>query len=139
MAYGALTDKNLKPDDESVHNCLASAEVYWNSLVQNITDNYKAGGEWKYYGKNYGWALGFKKSGKALISLFPAKDYFTALIILNSKQAENSLKEGLNPNTLKLIEKTPRIYEGRWIFLPVKCEEDIADIRILLKIRTLKI
>lgn len=71
MSKGIFTDKNHIPGQSEVAEVLSTAEPLWNSLCEFIEGNYKIKGEFKFYGKNFGWALRYRKSGKVLISMYP--------------------------------------------------------------------
>lgn len=38
-------------------------------LAQFVTDNYQIESDFAFYGKNYGWAMRFRRGGKALLSM----------------------------------------------------------------------
>ncbi len=51
----------------------------------------KARSKYKFYGKNCGWALGYSKSGKSVISLYPLLGDF-AIQMIFKKQHEIQLR-----------------------------------------------
>ena len=98
MSKGIFTDKNHKPTEEEVCKSISTTKPLWNNLISFIESNYKIKGEFKFYGKNFGWALRYRKSGKVLISIYPREDEFMVQIILNGKEVENALKLDISQN-----------------------------------------
>ena len=74
MSKGIFIDKNDKPTENEVFAAISSAKPSWDDLISFIETNYKIEGEFKFYGKNFGWALRYRKSGKVLISIYPGKN-----------------------------------------------------------------
>lgn len=136
MSKGIFTDKSYKPTEKEVFDNLSSAKPLWDSLISFIENNYKIKGEYKFYGKNFGWALRYRKSGKVLISIYPGKDEFMTQIILNGKEVENVLELDITPETKKIIIEKPPIREGKWIYLKVTANENLEDIKNLILVRS---
>ena len=135
MSKGIFTDKIHKPTNEEVTEVLGTVQSTWQVIVNYIEIQLKAKGEFKFYGKNYGWALRFNKSGKSLVALYPSKNEFTVQIILNTKQVEKALLEALDSRIKNIILDTPEIHEGKWIYINVTSGSDVIDIEKLLLIR----
>ena len=138
MSKGIFTDKNYKPTNEEVLNAISYAKPLWDNLINFIENNYKIKGEFKFYGKNFGWALRYRKSGKVLISLYPGKDEFMIQIILNGIEVENALKLNLTPETTRIIVEQPSIREGKWIYLKITPNSNLQVIQNLILVITLK-
>lgn len=135
MSKGYFTDKATRPNDNSIIDILGESKENWDLLFKHLTVESKLKGEYKFYGVNYGWAIRFNKSGRSIIALYPDKDHFTVQLILNGNQVDFALKEDLQPQTLKSIEETEPIHEGKWIFTKINKETDLMDIIKLINIR----
>jgi hypothetical protein len=136
MSKGLFTDKNHKPTEKEVFDAISSVKPQWDSLISFIENNYKITGEFKFYGKNFGWALRYRKSGKVLISIYPGKDEFMVQIILNGKEVEKALQLDIAPETKKIIMETSSIREGNWIYLKVIPDTGLNDIESLILVRS---
>ncbi len=136
MSKGAFTDKNHKPNEKEVFEAISSANLQWNSLINFIEDNYKIKGEFKFYGKNFGWAVRYRKSGKVLLSVYPGRDEFMVQIILNGEEVKKALELDLHPDTREIIENKPPIREGKWIYLKVTPNMSLRDIEGLILVRS---
>jgi Protein of unknown function (DUF3788) len=136
MPIGTFTDKEHKPTMAEAVAAIGSKRPLWESLTNFIADRYRLKSDFAFYGKNYGWALRFRKVGKALLSLYPGQENFTAQIIISETQAEKALSSGLSRKTNKIIEDAHPYPEGRWLFLKVESEQDLNDIKQLLTVKS---
>ena len=96
MSKGTFTNKNHKPTESEIFDVIALYRPLWDNLTDFIVDNYNIKGEFKFYGKNFGWALRYRKSGRVLISLYPGKKGFMIQIILNGDEIKKALKLDLD-------------------------------------------
>jgi len=108
----------------------------WQNLTKFIANNYQARGEFKSYGKNYGWAVRYRKGGKALVSLYPGKESFTAQIVLGQKGAKEALNLQLGRNVRKTIQEAREFPEGRWLFIKVGSDQDLQDVQELMAVKS---
>jgi hypothetical protein len=132
MAKGAFTDKEHEPTMEETLATVGSKRGLWEDLIQFIADKYRARGDFKFYGKNYGWALRFRKGGKALVSLYPGQDSLVVQLIIGPTQAEEAFRLTLGKNARKALEDAHPYPEGRWLFIGVESGQDLADVQRLL-------
>ena len=136
MAIGIFTDKLHQPTMEEIAVAVGSKQQLWENLTSFIGDSYRLKSDFAFYGKNYGWALRFRKGGKALLSLYPGQDSFTAQIIASQAQAEKALSSGLSKKASKIIEDAHPYPEGRWLFIKIESEQDLNDVKQLLMIKS---
>jgi hypothetical protein len=136
MAIGAFTDKLHQPTTEEIHAAIGSKRQLWENLTNFIGDNYRLKSDFAFYGKNYGWALRFRKGGKALLSLYPSQDSFTVQIIISQIQAEKALSLSLSKKVSKIIEDARPYPEGLWLFIKIESEQDLNDVKQLLKVKS---
>ena len=136
MAIGIFTDKLHQPTTEEIYAAVGSKQPLWENLTAFIVDSYRLKSDFAFYGKNYGWALRFRKAGKALLSLYPGQESFTAQIIVSQAQAEKALSSGLGKKASKIIEDAHPYPEGRWIFIKIESEQDLNDVKQLLMVKS---
>ena len=75
MTIGLFADKEYQPTEMAVLEALGAKRPLWEELKQFIADNYPIPGEWNFGGKNYGWNLWYRKSGKTLVTLAAAVEW----------------------------------------------------------------
>lgn len=118
-----------------IEDSLAGAAPLWTELIAFVESSFRVRSDWKFYGKNYGWALAFKKSGKALVSLYPGAGSFTAQLILKDDQLSSVPGELMIPELRAAIDAANPYAEGRWIFLAVRSERELEVVTKLIEIR----
>lgn len=140
MGIGVFTDKQHQPAVDEILEVVGSKRLMWEDLIQYVSENYRVYGELRYYGKNYGWAMRFRKGGKALLSLYPKQNGFTAQVVLSEPDIQQALLLELGKNSLQAIEAAHPYPEGRWLFIEIQSNKDIDDLKRLLgfKVRPIK-
>ncbi|MDR3574990.1 MAG: DUF3788 family protein [Anaerolineaceae bacterium] len=135
MPIGAYTDKNHLPSPEEIQEGLGAQWATWQELSQFVIETYKPSSEFKFYGKNYGWALRFRKSGKALLSLYPGREGFTVQMILSEDQIRRAKQNELGENSLGAIDAANPYPEGRWLFIAMQSAGDLVDVKRMLAVK----
>jgi methyltransferase (TIGR00027 family) len=136
MTVGSLLDKEHQPTPQEIQAALGAAWPLWESLTGFLANTYaEIPPELSFGGKKYGWNLWYRKSGKSLLSLFPNEGYFVAQIVLGNAQVEQALLLELGENVGTLLRETPQFHDGRWLFIPVRAERDVADVQQLLQVK----
>lgn len=133
MSVGIFTDKSVQPGPEDINRVLGSDLPLWDGLLTHIRDTYHPLEDFKFlYGKNYGWGFRFRLKSKLLTSLYPADGHFKVQVILNPAEVEMVQGMGMGGNITRTIDEATPYPEGRWLFIPVKIDNDVQDIiRIL--------
>ncbi len=137
MIWGSFTERDKKPSEDEIFTALSQSRALWDEIVLFIENNYRTKKAYKFYGRNYGWALQFSKSGKALVTLYPAEGEFVAQVILNKDQCEEALNANIGEEKKELIKSTSEIHEGKWIFCRIKAKNDVDDIEKLISVRAI--
>lgn len=138
MGISIFVDRNCKPTLNEIFEVVSTSNINLQSLLNIIERKFKAKSEFKFYGKNYGWALNFQKSGKSFISIYPGNGIYTVQIILDKNQVIDAMNSNITECAKGIISSTEEIHEGRWIYIKVTSERDINDIETLLFIRSKK-
>jgi len=135
MPIGLFADKEFQPTEIAVLEALGAKRTLWEELLHFIADNYPIPAEWNFGGKNYGWNLWYRKSGKTLVTLYPQDRYFVAQIVLGKNQVEQALALKWGKNVGATLIETPQLHDGRWLFIRVRTAKDVKDIQQLLQIK----
>lgn len=135
MSIGAFVDNEHQPTIGRVRAALGSKLSLWDDLTRFISDYYPIPGEWTFGGKNYGWNLWYRKSGKTLVTLYPQEEGLVAQIVLGKDQVEQALDLKLGKHVGTVLRETPQLHDGRWLFIEVKSKKDVQDIQQLLQIK----
>ncbi len=135
MSTGIFCEKDHQPTTREIFHALGSKRPLWETLTQFISDNYEIPGLLNFGGNKYGWNLWYRKSSKTLVTLFPNDEYFVAQIVLGKDQAEQASQLKFGKNVQKVIQGTPQLHDGQWLFIKVKSKKDVKDIEQLLFIK----
>jgi hypothetical protein len=135
MVTSIFSDKEHQPGTNEVFDALGSKQPLWEKLTRFISDNYPIVGEWNFGGKNYGWNIWYRKSGKTLVTLYPQREAFIVQIVLGRDQVEQALNLKLGKNVGTVLKDTPQLHDGRWLFIQVKAEQDVRAIQQLLQVK----
>lgn len=133
---GKFTDKKNQPTQEQISAAIGSTRVLWEKLKRYVEENYRVKSDFAFYGKNYGWALRFRKAGKALVSMYAGEGEFTAQVVIGKEQAKEAFGLELGSNTRRVLEEARDFQEGRWLFIKVKTNQDLGDIKRLLSLKS---
>jgi len=135
MSISILSDKAHQPTPQEIRDVLGPKLSLWEKLTQFISDNYQLPGELSFGGNKYGWNIWYRRSGKTLVSLYPQQGCFIAQIVLGKDQVEKAFQLKLGKNVRTVLEETPQLHDGRWLFIKVRTAKDVKDIQELLQVK----
>jgi hypothetical protein len=135
MGHERMLDKAHQPSEVEILETIGQTAA-WLDLRQYINTRY---GDWtpelKFFAKQYGWTIRYRKSGKTLCYLFPETGAFSVLVVLGKKEAEKALTmaDKLGPNARAVLEGTEQLHDGRWLWIRVLDVDDAEDVKRLLR------
>lgn len=134
MSYERMLNGDAKPTGDDNAELIGERISLWKDVQRYLEERYDFTPEMVFYGKKYGWAIRYRKSGKTLCSLFPEKGAFTVLIVLGTKEVEKTISmiDELSPEVRTLFENTEQLRDGRWFWMRVTKRIDIESIKLLL-------
>lgn len=135
MSKGFFVDGEKAPTMRQIVLAVGKKRRDWEDLCRSLSEDLRARSELKFYGKNYGWALRFRKGGKALASLYPDRDGFTVQVILPESAVRIAATLNLGKTARDVLENAHPFPEGRWLFVRVKSRKDLLDVRRLIALK----
>ena len=141
MDWNKVFDAYHVPSEGDIGEHLQEAKLIWNELTTYIEETYQVNPQITFSkcSMQPGWNIKYKKSGKALCTLYPMEGYFIALVVVGAKEEEEvrlGMELGLFTTYVKeLYEKTAYSTMGRWLMIEVKDKAVLNDIRHLLSIK----
>ena len=133
MSIGDFVDGKRRPTGKEIESALGEKAELWNDLSRYIADEYSVRGEIAFAGAKYGWELGFRKGGRPLADLYPGTGRFTVQVVLGRAATEAAKQLPLGSNVKKVFDNARQLYDGRWLFIPVRTKRDVADIKRLIE------
>lgn len=138
MSYGYFCEREKKPDEKSVTYILSENNSSFEEIKNFLTKEIKSQCDYKFYGKNFGWGLMFKKSGKSLITLYPLENDFTILLIIKKEHEEKIIKIINNKKIKDKIENNEAIKEGKWVFFKWSDLKSLEKLKKVIEYKTQK-
>jgi len=135
VSKGCFVDKAHQPTSEEIRAAVSGALPLWDEVVQFIAQTYGVAGELKFYGRNYGWALRFQKSGRNLVSMYPGNRCFTVQVIIGETLVGEAMELELGGQVRKAIEAAHPYPEGRWLYVPVTSRQEVKAVQQLLSLK----
>ena len=135
MSIGYFLDREHQPSEADMEAALGSSWQWWKTLTDFIAENYQIAPELNFGGKNYGWNLWYRKSGKSLTSLYPQRGSFIVQIVLGKDQTQTALTMEFCREVGRLVRETPQLHDGKWLFIPVKTAAELRDVEKLLLLK----
>lgn len=126
-----ISNSNRTPLMEEISSSMeAPGGELWDDLNQFIQERFHASPKVQYStcsGKR-GWNVKYKKSGKALVTLYPERSCYTALVVISLELASHLKESGtrLHPLIAGMLGKTKPYLGGLWLMIPV-ADKEIED------------
>ncbi len=136
MSVGFFIEKGCPPQELEILTAVGRMLARWHELNRWLSEKCNSRSELKFmYGKKYGWARRFEIRGTLLTALYPTENGFTVQVILNRSALEQSSGVALGKNATQAIYRAHPYPEGKWLFVPVESERDVADVKALLSLK----
>ena len=114
----------------------------WDDFNQTLQERYAAKPLTQYStcSMQRGWNIKYKKSGKALCTLYPMEGFFIALVVLGDKHqvAAEAVLPLCQTKIQELYKKTPSSLGGKWLMIEVINQTDAEDVQRLISVRAEK-
>ncbi len=140
MEWNELYGKGVRPDLTAIADYIGNP--LWEQLCEHLERTYGVSPavEHSICSGAPGWNLKYKKSSRALCTLYPAQGFFTCLVSVGSKEAMEA--ELLLPSCtdyLQELYRNTRVYNGgRWLMIAVTSTEILEDVKLLIDLRVKK-
>ena len=88
-----------------------------------------------------GWNVKFKKSGKALCTIYPRESYFTVMLLIGKLEKElfESILPDFTPQLNEVYERTKEGNGQRWLMVDLEDADDLyRDVFRVMEIRAAK-
>ena len=136
MATGAFLDRAAPPATEELTAALGPARAWWHALDGWVHDTYGIAGEWNWSGKDSGWAVRYRRSGKSLLWLHPHPGAVKALVVVGPTVFDEAMELGLTPRVEASLRAAHPYPDGRWLFLAIESDAVVADLERLIALKS---
>lgn len=140
MSWNELYPKGTAPDLSDVSSYIGNP--LWAELCAHLENTYGVSPkiEHSICSGAAGWNLKYKKSGRALCTLYPAQGYFTCMVSIGRKEATEAelLLGSCTEYIHQLYWKTKLFNGGRWLMIDITSPEILEDAKALMALRVKK-
>lgn len=138
-----IQDQSNTPDMQAMAESIkGDSHDRWLELVAHIQDVFGARPQITYSkcSAKPGWNVKYKKSGKALCTLYPEPESFTALIVVSSNDMDryDLIRPIFSDSMNGLYDKTQLFNNTKWLMIPVFDDTALDDVKKLLQFKTVK-
>jgi hypothetical protein len=118
---------------------LGRSYIQWIDIVQFCRDHYPLVSEnWKNYGKSSGWTLQLIQKDQAILFLFPNKNSFYTLFIIDEKILQTIQNEDFPVEIMKQIEAAKSYQTEKSFCILVRSAEDVEWVKKIIRIKMQK-
>ncbi len=138
-----IQDPSAVPDMKTIAESITGdAHSRWLSLNEHIQDMYNAKPQIVYSkcSAKPGWNVKYKISGKALCTLYPEPESFTALVVTAAADMEKFIlaRAIFSDSFNMLYDRTQLFNNTKWLMIGVINDTLLSDVEKLLHLKTQK-
>ena len=134
---GALTDREHVPSVEDFAVACGSGRARFDRLVDWLATTYGVIGEPLYAGRDPGWTLRFRRSGKSLATLMPLADGTLRALVVVGPSAWEAVAGAELSEPIRAAWAAAHPYpDGRWLWPIVDSDAVVADIERLVALKS---
>lgn len=140
MNWNELYPKMIQPQLPQISSYIGTP--LWDKLCEHLEEVYHVSPriEHSICSGAPGWNVKYKKSSRALCTLYPSDGYFTAMVSVGVRETlEVEQMLSLCTDYLReLYQNTPPFNGGRWLMIEVRTPEILEDVKRLIALRMKK-
>ena len=132
------SNQNHEPTKKQMLELLGKKASLWSSLREYLASSYpQCIPVFTIEGKNADYTIRYRKSGKTLVTLHPADEALTILVVLGKKEVAKveQFEDKLSKKIQELFRNTNQLHDGRWLWIRPSTKKDIESIKILLSVK----
>lgn len=137
MRWNEVYPKGTQPDLHEISTYIHSA--FWEDLCTHLETVYGVSPkvEHSICSAAPGWNVKYKKSSRSLCTLYPDKDFFTAMVSVGSREATEAelLLSKCTAYTKQLYWNANPFNGARWLMIEVRTPEILDDVKQLIALR----
>jgi hypothetical protein len=132
-----LSDREIYPTDEYIFSIIGDKKVFWQSIMNHMTDNYKdALGQWNYYNDGKRWLFKMTHKKKTIFWAGILADTFRITFYLGNK-ADTIIENSDLPQSIKEEFKTAKKYGLiRPVTFTIKEKTDVDNVLKMISIKS---
>lgn len=132
-----LLDRAQVPDEMAFEDAAGASFPQWRQLVDWLRSTYGLEGEPLYGGRDEGWLLRFRRSGRSLLTMIPqAIGPFRVQVVVGPSAWPAVESAHLSPVMRAAWDAAKAYPDGKWIWREMTDPEGVEDIQQLVAIKS---
>ncbi|MBI3750908.1 MAG: DUF3788 family protein [Chloroflexi bacterium] len=136
MSGVPFPDAGHAPAHDAFVEAVGPARDRWLRLEAWLRDTYGLDGEPIFFGRDSGWCVRYRRSGKALLTLIPRDDGFRTLAVVGPSAWQAAASAVLSSRTQAAWDGARPYPDGRWLWLDVDDDTTVDDIEELVALKS---
>jgi hypothetical protein len=136
MAEAVFADETSPPTTEELLAAVGPARGLWLRLDGWARDTYGIVGEPLFFGRDSGWSVRYRRSGKALFTLIPREGAMAALVVIGPSLWAAVADLPLSISTRAVWDAARSYPDGRWLWLEVGDDAVAHDVGLLVSLKS---
>lgn len=137
MSWNEQYPMGRKPSEEEITSYIHSP--LWRELCDFVEESWSSTPSIEYSRCSGapGWNVKYKKGSRAICTLYPNDGYFTCMVSVGRKQAEETeiLLLSCTKYLQELYSNSSLFNGGRWLMIDVTSPDILDDVKELIKVR----
>lgn len=137
MPTGAFLDPAGPPTRTELQAVLGSSIDAWDALAAWVESTYGVAGEPIHFGRDSGWSIRFRRSGRSLLTLTPMADgSVRALVVIGPSAWARVADVELSAEVRSAWDAARPYPDGRWLWLPLTRAAVVEDVERLVALKS---
>jgi hypothetical protein len=128
-------DKSSAPAIGAFLEAIGSGRGRWLRLDEWARITYDVEGEPYFFGRTTGWTVRYRRAGRALFTLIPRIDGFSAIVVIGPTAWASTAELELTREVRAALDAAHPYPEGRWAWIEVADDETVADVMQLVALK----
>ena len=134
-AARVLRNAERPPTPDEIDRVLGLGAPLWHELLTRLTRDFGGRPSLRWDGRRSGWCVPVKRAGRPFVTLTPRDGGLRALVVLGAGEADLVGALPLGERTREVVQSSPQLQDGRWLFLTVATRSDLHDLLALLAVK----
>jgi hypothetical protein len=135
-----IFNKTYEPTINEINDFVGEkAKNRWLDIQKFIVDNYKTKPQTCYSSCSAmpGWNVKYKKSSKAICTLYPREDYYAILVVLNSIDMEwfKGIRNDFTNHVLDRYDNSGMMNGTKWVMIDITDDDILNDVKSIIKLK----
>ena len=125
---GAFLDRAAPPGRAELAEALGEALGLWDRVASAVESAYGVQPEPWFFGKESGWVVRYRRSGRSLVALLPERGRASVIVVIGPSAYPVAVGLSLEPPVRAALETAHPYPDGRWVRVELTTEPVADDV-----------